>query len=139
MIWIDLAFGSRYMGMNLHIIGLESRQKWIWASIQFLFFWLAHDFGPNIGGLAGPGGWVWVGHKKNLFIKQVRSVYEKTQFKLASLPFLINLHEKKSWLYTRHTVDETSTHNKCAEHGTWSDKRLCSILPHRQGHEQRGS
>jgi len=38
MILTDLAFGSRYMGLNLDVIGLKSGQKWIWASIQICFY-----------------------------------------------------------------------------------------------------
>ena len=45
----DLAFGPHYMGLNLHVIGLESRQKWIWTSIQIFFFGLGHDLGRELG------------------------------------------------------------------------------------------
>jgi len=48
MIWTDLAFGPCYLGLNLHVIGLESRQKWIWASIQ-IFFLVGPQIGPKFG------------------------------------------------------------------------------------------
>ena len=34
--------------------------------------------------------------------------------------------KKTSWLYTWRVTDKTSIRNKCAEHRTQSDKRLCS-------------
>ena len=50
MIWTNFAFGSCYLGLNLHVIGLESRQKWIWDSIQqFFFCGLGHDLGSRLG------------------------------------------------------------------------------------------
>ena len=46
MIWTDLAFGPRYMGLNLHVIGLE-------FGLQFKKKkkWLGRRLGTNLVGL----------------------------------------------------------------------------------------
>ena len=78
MIWTNLAFGPRYMGLNLDIVGLESRQKWIRVSIKFLFFGWATIWAADCAqsGGAKPDPQAWLGGFrqgiKNLFIKRAR-------------------------------------------------------------------
>ena len=72
MIWTDLAFGPRYISLNLHVIGLESSKNEF--GLQFKKNFLVGpqfrlQIGPKFGRAKwGPTRQVWAPHKKTCLL-----------------------------------------------------------------------